>query len=109
MKCILKINPIVELLTKNPDHNQYTNDIPFGNTDNKLKITVTPQNLILLFGRVYPKNDSIIIIINSTKPEYQTFIIFQLDKNKPFIIWKYRIKKINLTQFIWIKRTKYPL
>ena len=46
----------VALSTANPPHNQYTISVPKnGIAENKLVITVAPQNDICPQGRTYPK------------------------------------------------------
>jgi hypothetical protein len=61
----------VALSTANPPQIHSTKDFPiYGITENKLVITVAPQNLICPHGRTYPVNAVAIVKINKITPKF---------------------------------------
>lgn len=68
-KCKVKNRVSVALSIENPPHNHFTNSVPkYGIADNKLVITVAPQNDICPQGKTYPKNAVAIIVKNIITP-----------------------------------------
>lgn len=66
----------VALSTANPPHNHSTSVFPmYGIAENRLVITVAPQNLICPQGRTYPINAVAIDRINRTTPRFHVSAI----------------------------------
>jgi len=73
-KCKAKNRLKVGFLTANPPHNQNTISSPTqGIAENKLVITVAPQNDIWPHGNTYPKNAVAIKINKMDVPLIQTW------------------------------------
>jgi len=63
------------LSTANPPHNHSTSVFPiYGIAENRLVITVAPQNLIWPHGRTYPINAVAIARINNTTPRFHVSV-----------------------------------
>jgi hypothetical protein len=68
-KWIAKNRFSVALSTANPPHIHSTRVFPiYGMAENRLVITVAPQNLICPHGRTYPINAVAIVKINKITP-----------------------------------------
>lgn len=76
MKCSAKNRFSVALSTANPPQIHSTRDVPkYGIAENKLVITVAPQNLICPHGNTYPINAVAIVRIYNTTPMFHVSII----------------------------------
>jgi len=65
----------VALSTANPPHIHSTRVLPiYGIAENRLVITVAPQNLICPHGRTYPMNAVAIVRINRITPMFQVSV-----------------------------------
>lgn len=74
-KCSVKNRVNVGLSTENPPHNHDTKFVPiYGIAENKLVITVAPQNDICPQGSTYPKNAVAIKINKISTPVIHTII-----------------------------------
>lgn len=70
-KWIAKNRFKVALSTANPPHNHSTSVLPiYGIAENRLVITVAPQNLICPQGSTYPMNAVAIVKINKITPMF---------------------------------------
>lgn len=66
----------VALSTANPPQIHSTRDFPmYGMAENRLVITVAPQNLICPHGRTYPMNAVAIVTMNSRTPRFQVSVM----------------------------------
>jgi hypothetical protein len=75
IKCKEKNRVIVAWFTLNPPHNQVTISSPIkGTAENRLVITVAPQNDICPQGKTYPKNAVAINIKRRVTPIFHTWI-----------------------------------
>lgn len=75
MKWIEKNRVKVALLIENPPQIQITIEFPkYGIADNKLVITVAPQNDICPQGKTYPTNAVIIVNNNKITPIIQVIL-----------------------------------
>lgn len=74
-KWIAKNRFKVALSTANPPHSHSTSVFPmYGIAENRLVITVAPQNLICPQGSTYPMKAVAIVKINNTTPMFQVSI-----------------------------------
>lgn len=84
MKWIVKNRVRVALLTPNPPHIHVTMYFPtYGIAENRLVITVAPQNLICPHGSKYPINAVAIDKMNIVTPIFHVSIIFIEPKYNP--------------------------
>ena len=75
-KWIAKNRLSVALSTANPPHIHSTSIFPtYGIAENRLVITVAPQNLICPQGRTYPINAVAIVKINNITPRFHVSVI----------------------------------
>lgn len=75
MKWMAKNRFRVALSTAKPPHIHSTNVFPmYGIAENRLVITVAPQNLICPQGNTYPINAVAIVKINSSTPIFHVSI-----------------------------------
>jgi hypothetical protein len=71
IKCSAKNRLRVGLSTANPPHSHSTNELPiYGIAENRLVITVAPQNLICPQGRTYPINAVAIVKMKIKTPMF---------------------------------------
>ena len=76
IKCSAKNRFRVALSTANPPQIHSTSIVPkYGIAENKLVITVAPQNLICPHGRTYPMNAVAIVKTYSTTPMFHVSLI----------------------------------
>lgn len=75
IKCSAKNRFNVGLSTANPPHIHSTNVFPtYGIAENRLVITVAPQNLICPQGKTYPMKAVAIVKINKITPMFHVSI-----------------------------------
>lgn len=74
-KWIAKNRFKVALSTANPPHSHSTRVLPiYGIAENRLVITVAPQNLICPQGNTYPMNAVAIVKMNNTTPMFHVSV-----------------------------------
>jgi hypothetical protein len=74
-KWIAKNRLSVALSTANPPHIHSTNILPiYGIAENRLVMTVAPQNLICPQGSTYPMNAVAIVRINKITPIFHVSV-----------------------------------
>ena len=84
IKCRVKNRVSVALFTPNPPHNHVTIYFPtYGIAENRLVITVAPQNLICPHGSRYPMNAVAIDKIKIVTPIFHVSSFFEDPKYKP--------------------------
>lgn len=99
----------VALLTPNPPHNHATIYFPiYGIAENRLVITVAPQNLICPHGSRYPINAVAIDKIKMVTPMFHVSNIFIEPKYNPRAIWRYRQRKNIEAPLAWKFRMAQP-
>jgi hypothetical protein len=75
IKWIAKNRLSVALSTAKPPHIHSTNIFPiYGMAENRLVITVAPQNLICPQGRTYPINAVAIVRMNRMTPKFHVSV-----------------------------------
>lgn len=75
IKCNAKNRFRVALSTAKPPHNHSTRILPmYGMAENRLVITVAPQNLICPHGRTYPMKAVAIVTMKINTPMFQVSI-----------------------------------
>lgn len=99
----------VALLTPNPPHNQFTMGLPtYGRAENRLVITVAPQNLICPHGSRYPKNAVAMDRMKMVTPRFHVSRFLADPKYNPRAMCRYIHKKKADAPLAWILRMAHP-
>lgn len=108
-KCKEKNRVNVALLIPNPPQIHSTSELPmYGKAENKLVITVAPQNLICPHGSKYPIKAVAIVRIKIVTPKFHVSVSLYEPKYILRLIWRYRNKKNAEAPLAWIFRRAQP-